>query len=250
MEDWKNITNKYSVILDSHGNNVQVDINVPKLRAENLHFQTWGSARVLAGQLHTINLHAETFDRREGEPGIDILELGAGTGLAGLAAAALWQKQAILTDLAPFIPGLAQNIDVNQEILALRGAKVLSGALDWNSPSDLPIFSYDSSEISKTLSSNTDKASVVIAADTLYSEDHPRMLANAIFAWLRPGPASRVIVCYPLRVAYLDIIRDLWRILEEGGLEAVLEGREEIMDEVWDDERLHEWCVFRWKEMG
>lgn len=246
MEDWKRPINDYDVILDTHGHKVSININVPRLAAENLHFQTWGSARVLAGQLHTIPLDKDTF--RDGNNGVKILELGAGTGLAGLAAAALWQTEAILTDLAPFVPGLARNIDVNQEVLSTRNARVLSGALDWNAPAQVPLFSDDPAQPDRILHSETDKASVIIAADTLYSEEHPRMLGNAIFAWLKRSPEARVIVCYPLRVAYLDIIRDLWQVLEEGGLEAVIEGKEDIKDEVWDDERLHEWCVFRWKE--
>ncbi|ETN46667.1 uncharacterized protein HMPREF1541_00853 [Cyphellophora europaea CBS 101466] len=243
MEDWKRPINKYKAVLDTGGENVDIDINVPKLRAENLHFQTWGSARILAGQLHTIPIEKAQFR----ENGVNILEMGAGTGLAGLAAAAIWQTSVTLTDLAPFVPGLARNIDVNKDVLSDRRASACSGALDWNQPATLPVFHHDPEQIQQTYSSETDKARVIIAADCLYSEDHPRMLTNAILAWLRPGPDSRVIVCYPLRIAYLDIIRELWELLEAGGLESVSEGKEEITDEVWDDERLHEWGVWRWR---
>jgi predicted nicotinamide N-methyase len=246
MEDWKRPINKYITILNSTGETVEIDINVPKLRAENLHFQTWGSARILAGQLHTIPIHPDAFTPE----GINILEMGAGTGLAGLAAALVWQTSLVLTDLAPFVPGLARNIEVNTDLLKQRGASASSGALDWNEPSTLSIFRNDLGQIEQVYTSDEDKAGVIIAADCLYSEDHPRMLTNAILAWLKPGPNSRVIICYPLRIAYLDIIRELWDLLEAGGLDSVSEGKEEINDEVWDDERLHEWGVWKWRGEG
>lgn len=256
MEDWKRPINKYKAILNPAGDSVDIDINVPKLRAENLHFQTWGSARILAGQLHTIPLDPQhTFrpnnDGDDNDGAINILEMGAGTGLAGLAAAAIWQTSLVLTDLAPFVPGLARNIEVNHAVLAARGASARSGALDWNEPSTLPVlFGDDASKVERrrTYLSQRDKASVIIAADCLYSEDHPRMLTEAIFAWLRPGPHARVVICYPLRIAYLDIIRELWELLEKGGLESIAEGKEKITDDVWDDERLHEWGVWRWRD--
>lgn len=249
MEDWKRPINTYPVNLDSNTTNtIQLHINVPTLRAENLHFQTWGSARILAANLHTIALPPSTFTS---DNSVNILELGAGTGLAGLAAAALWRTSAVLTDLPPFVPGLAENIAVNADTLASRNARVQSGALDWNAPSTLPIFSTDAAAAEQstvTLYSSSSKARMIIAADTLYSEEHPGMLARTIFEWLDPTPEARVVLCYPLRVAYLDIIRELWAVLEEGGLESCGEGREEVKDEHWDDERWHEWGVFRWKE--
>lgn len=42
-----------------------------------------------------------------------ILELGSGTGLAGLAAAACLGRPAHLTDLAEVLPSLQRNVDLN-----------------------------------------------------------------------------------------------------------------------------------------
>jgi hypothetical protein len=72
------------------------------------------------------------------------------------------------------------------------------------------------------------------------------MLSSAILRWLKHGPDARVIIAYPMRVAYLDEIRGLWELLQRGGLEAIDEGRELVGDD-WDDEALHEWSVRRWK---
>lgn len=243
MEDWNRPINKYTVRLKPSGESLDIDINVPKLRADNLHFQTWGSARILAGQLHTIPIPANSFDGN----GIGILELGAGTGLAGLAAAALWRTDLALTDLAPFVPGLQRNIEVNEKMLTQRNVRASCGSLDWNEPRALSLLGHNSDQ-REVLSSQTDKASVIVVADCLYSEDHPQMLTSVILSWLKPGPKSRLIICYPLRVAYLDIIRDLWHLLEEAGLDSISEGKEEITDEIWDDERLHEWGVWKWRD--
>ena len=57
-----------------------------------------------------------------------------------------------------------------------------------------------------------------------------------------------------MRIAYLDAMREFWEVMEAGGLVCVKEGREELGDgmvgkekEEWDDERLHEWCIWKWK---
>ena len=256
MEDWTRPVNQYPVTIPTSPTSstttaLPIDIHVPTLRADNLHFQTWGSARILANQLHTIPLPADTFDPTPNNDsnGISILELGAGTGLAGLAAALLWRTSVVLTDLAPFVPGLARNIDANRELLRERGAVARSAALDWNEAGEMVVTGEEEGgDRVLRREREEDKASVIVVADCLYSEEHPRMLRDVIVGWLRKGPGARVVVCYPLRVAYLDIIRELWALLEEGGLESVGEGKEEIRDDVWDDERLHEWGVWRWRE--
>ena len=79
---------------------------------------------------------------------------------------------------------------------------------------------------------------VILAADVVYSEEHPELLSKTILRWLAAGPASRAVIAYPLRVAYLGQIRELWELLEAGGLEAIEEGREQASTKDWDDECL------------
>jgi predicted nicotinamide N-methyase len=187
--------------------------------------------------LHRLTVDVESCE----ENGVGILELGAGTGLVGLSAAAIWKTSVVLSDLKPIVPGLIRNIDVNRFVLAERNAKVIAGTLDWSRPETLHL------PTGEVFSSANDKAGIILAADTIYSEDHPQLLTKAIFAWLRPGSTSRVIIAYPLRVAYLDALRELWARLEGGGLHSIKEGKSEVGDE-WDDEPCIEWSVWAWQQ--
>lgn len=199
---------------------------------------------MLAGLLHKLDIPAPP-PARDGH--IPVLELGAGIGLVGLVGSMVWAREVVLTDLAPIVPGLVDNINENAKLLEQHGKEVRAGALDWDEPETLVLQDETVVKASET------KASIIIAADTIYDEAHPRMLAQTIARWLAPGPDARLVMTYPLRVAYLEEIRELWELLEGAGLECEKEGKEEA-EEVggasWDDEKLCEWSVWRWKEAG
>jgi hypothetical protein len=73
------------------------------------------------------------------------------------------------------------------------------------------------------------------------------MLSHAILTWLKPGSDARAIIAYPMRVAYLDEIRELWELLQSGGLDTI-DGSREVTGDDWDDEPLHEWgSMWRWR---
>ncbi len=181
-----------------------------------------------------------------------ILELGAGTGLVGLSAAALWRTNVVLTDLAPILPALQENVLLNRNLLDGRRGSVTCGILDWRDPSALksyPLYtSHDQShELLVSPDSEDNKFSMILAADTVYDPSHPEMLVEVIKKWLKRGDESRVLIAYPMRVAYLEEIRELWTRISGIGLEVLEEGKEELPEMEWDDERLVEWCVWKWK---
>ncbi|KAK5741611.1 hypothetical protein LTR17_003816 [Elasticomyces elasticus] len=206
--------------------------------ADNLALATWGSSEVLANMLQRLpipdlsatGLHTDVFP---------VLELGAGTGLVGLSAAAVWKCWTCLTDLAPILPNLEANIALNRDILAQHGGSAACGILDWSNP-DKHIFE-------STGHAEAFKARVILAADTVYSEEHPELLTQALTARLEKSVKARFVMCYPLRIGYLDHIRDLWERLETAGLICVDEGRESL-DKSWDEDTPYEWCVWRWQE--
>lgn len=232
---------------------IPIQIAAPDIKAENLPLSTWTASVVLAGQIHKFDfsLPRSASLNTEEEP-IPVLELGAGTGLVGLSAACLWHTAAVLTDLAPIVPGLDENIALNRSVIDDAGGVVESATLDWSRPGSLILANTADVDAEHTIPlafvPSSRKARVILAADTIYDPEHPGLLAGAILEWLERGADARVCICYPLRVAYLDQIRELWGRLERGGLVCISEGREVFGGESpnGDDEMLCEWCVWRW----
>ena len=246
-----------NIVLDDVGSTVGIRVAEPTgVASDNLLLSTWGASFILANQLHKIDVSAALFSgppqEREREhvhknvPRPKVLELGAGTGLVGMTAAILWRTNAILTDLPGIIPGIRANIVANTSNLSKASASIQAGTLDWLNPTCLALTNINSSTISPT---EDNKFPVVLAADVVYDEDHPSLLLNTVRVWLAPGPNSRFILCYPSRMAYLDIIRDLWQKFEDAGLQCVEEGQQ-TGDASWDEEAPYEWSAWRWKGRG
>lgn len=108
-------------------------IKEPAITGDSLGFKTWGSSYLLALQLPTLSSTSlfRLFDESFGEPRPRVLELGSGTGLLGLAAAAIWRLDVTMSDLPSIVPNLAANAAANAEVLSKRGASVEVGALTW-----------------------------------------------------------------------------------------------------------------------
>lgn len=84
----------------------------------------WECGIVLAGYL----MHSLTAEQLRGKR---VLELGAGAGVAGLAASALG-AHAVLTDLEPVARLLRCNVGLNREALLSAGGSAEVLPLDWN----------------------------------------------------------------------------------------------------------------------
>ncbi|KAH7102448.1 hypothetical protein BKA62DRAFT_742951 [Auriculariales sp. MPI-PUGE-AT-0066] len=201
------------LITTTGGDKIRISLSVPLLRADNLGLITWGGAYVLANILHRLPIPDPPTDGL-----LPVLELGAGTGLVGITAAILWKTRVVLTDLEPIVP----------DLFLERGGSALSGTLDWNEPRRLLIVGG-----ADTANDELNKASVILCADTMYTEEHPGLISQTIFAQLKRRPTSRAVACYPMRVAYLDAMREFYERMEEGGMILVEEGREELLDERW-----------------
>ena len=235
----------FTIKRDSSGGTFTLQIHEPSgVSAENLSLSTWGSSFILANLLHRFHVKLpNTVSLDDDNPMIiPVIELGSGTGLVGLSAAVIWQTSVLLTDLAPILPGLAENVALNKSSLSSdNNNSVHAALLDWSQPAQAGL--HGGGRIFKAVQS---KAKVILAADTVYSDHHPELLSHTIRTWLAPGEDARVILTYPLRIAYLDDVRELWERLERKGLVCIEDGSE-TGDEMWDEPAPFEWCVWTWK---
>lgn len=113
-------------------------IREPPITGDCLGLKTWGSSYLLAQSLDNISRGSLSHLVTLGQPNqsFDVLELGAGTGLLGMAAAAIWQANVVLTDLPSIVPNLAYNIEANRSSIEALGGAVDSAALTWGSEID------------------------------------------------------------------------------------------------------------------
>ncbi len=168
---------------------------------------------------------------------VKVLELGAGTGLAGMAAAALFPNVAVhLTDLPSIVPNLIANVETNAHLFARHPTE---GVLDWSKlPSHVtPHERYD----------------CILAADSLYDPQHPDWLTNAMAMFLRKQRGSRIIVELPFRDMDLPYHRLLRNNMRKKGFVLLEEGRESGYDDwegAWCEKLavLCWWSVWSWAE--
>ncbi|QLQ78464.1 hypothetical protein HG537_0A07110 [Torulaspora globosa] len=182
-----------------------IKIHEPSLTADNLGWKTWGSSFILSQKL--INrLHQGHF-----KSPLRVLELGSGTGLAGISWLTKWVElhgdegiEMFLTDLPEIISNLRKNADINR---LNNIAKV--AALDWTNPSN-----FIKMHSSKTFD-------VVIVSDPIYSPDHPELVVNMIDRFLSEQGTCFLEV--PARARYAAERRRLRRLLEDQRFTIILE---------------------------
>jgi predicted nicotinamide N-methyase len=210
--------------------NVQIILREPSLTGDNLGLKTWTSSLMLARRLSSLEAYLPQGELR-------VLELGAGTGLVGIAAACIWKTQVHLTDLPEIVPNLQHNADQNSELVQRFGGALSVLALDWSDVANAPRF-------------KSQQYSVILAADPLYSTEHPKLLAETIVRWLRRTPDARFIVELPLREGYDQERASLKTRLEAAGLQIEAEGVDLGYDD-WEgrDGQLEEvtcwWAVWK-----
>lgn len=216
----------------SSGNELTLTLHEPSITADNLGMKTWVSSYLLSRRLHQfLESTSELVPSGPTAPStastqpvksLRALELGSGTGLVGLAFAALQGKSASihLTDLPEIVPNLAHNTALNVELLTSTEATVTTGVLDWSVvPSSSP--------------SAEERYDVVLAADPLYSPDHPRLLVQTIGTWLSRGLEARVVTEMPLRTVYLPQVQEFRQRMLDLGLAVIEEGEETGYDD-WE----------------
>jgi hypothetical protein len=122
------------------------DIREPPLTGDNLGLKTWGTSYVIARNLESFGMkyfnhrfdrstvYSTSAERKTLLPSTRVLELGAGTGLVGIAAGAIWGADVHLTDLQNITENLLCNIEKNSATVVGFGGQLSGGVLDWKEP--------------------------------------------------------------------------------------------------------------------
>jgi hypothetical protein len=107
-------------------------IREPALVGDALGLKTWGSSYLLAQMLPQLkeqyfsHLLAAGYRQR-----VAVLELGSGTGLLGLAAAASWRVDVLLSDLPDIMPNLTFNAEQNAETVRGLEGSASTAVYEW-----------------------------------------------------------------------------------------------------------------------
>ncbi|KAI1401432.1 putative methyltransferase-domain-containing protein [Hypoxylon fuscum] len=165
-------------------------IREPPITGDSLGLKTWGSSYLLALLLDKIAKESlsHLLKLRHSNQSLDVLELGSGTGLLGMAASAIWQVNVTLTDLPNIMPNLTYNTEKNRSSIETLGGRVDLGSLTWGS---------DDNNAERFSKKNQFK--IVLAADPLYDDDHPELLSSAIHAHLMNDKDARAVIMVPQR---------------------------------------------------
>lgn len=239
--------------LASQGASLQISLREPSLTADNLGHKAWLASYLLARRLSSLQ-HlippftnpATNFSGSYDNVTVpaQLLELGSGTGLLGIAAATLFPHLEVwLTDLEAIVPNLSVNVDANNALFPADNRPRVQ-ALDW-SLVPAPPFARSSNK----------SYNVILASDPLYSPQHPEWLFNTIHSYLAQHATSRVVIELPLRAAYVPEVEEFQKRMADGGF-ALVESGEEVGREDWGDNTLDGrqevtcwWGVWKWKSL-
>ncbi|KAJ6264483.1 Protein-lysine N-methyltransferase EFM2 [Drechslerella dactyloides] len=246
---------------------VAVKIHEPTLDGDNLGLKTWGAAYALAKRMagdegmrsvirgclypqsSSLVYRCGTDDDIDGtDASARVLELGAGTGLAGLAVATTVAAAAHihLTDLPEILPNLVRNVALNAAAIP-PSVSVSTGILDWRVHTS-PAAIEDAAGHSHSRKEQRQKYPLIIAADPIYSAEHPSLLATVVAGWLERTGTARFIVELPLRKLFGREVEDFRRRMHDAGLVIVDSGEESARDDWGDGGEAMDcwWGVYAW----
>lgn len=124
-------------------------ILVQQIRERGLSFQLWPAATGMCRYLENAYGANQTLLR-----GVRVLELGAGTGMAGVMAARLG-AYVTLSDLPHVLPNLQRNVDLNLAEVEACGGSLAVQPLRWGVEEDVTLFS-------------TSPPDLILASDCVY----------------------------------------------------------------------------------
>jgi predicted nicotinamide N-methyase len=195
---------------------LNIVLHEPALTADNVGFKTWASSHLLARRLVILKDMLPQLPTDS-----VVLELGAGTGLVGLAAAAILRRRVLLTDLPEIIPNLERNIESNKGMLDASGINARAAVLDWTEPNSLSTEEIDVSS----------GFLLILAADTVYTSEQPALLTQTIKHHLSHDVRARAVITIPQREGFDAEVQDFRARMLAAGLLIIAEGEESGYDD-------------------
>lgn len=131
---------------------INSNLSIRQLPSQGLSFQLWPAATTLVNLLDDHRSHPQTnpltptltaLRQTSESPTLKILEIGSGTGLVGIAAAATLGAKVTITDLSHVISNLQFNVEANAGILAANGGCVQVAPLHWGEAIDPELIEQD-----------------------------------------------------------------------------------------------------------
>jgi hypothetical protein len=137
---------------------------------------TWDGAVVLAKYLEC---HPSLVDKKS------VLEVGAGTGLAGIAASLLGSSKTLLTDLDYALDNLKANVERNKKNEGTNSVEV--SLLDWSDTSTYRFPSSGECLNTSKMDVGEHEWDVIIGADVVWLEELVPLLVQALAALCGPN---------------------------------------------------------------
>ncbi|SMN19264.1 similar to Saccharomyces cerevisiae YBR271W EFM2 Putative S-adenosylmethionine-dependent methyltransferase of the seven beta-strand family [Maudiozyma saulgeensis] len=217
--------------------NTMVSLFEPSLTNDNLGWKTWGASLILSKILiENFNSTTNFKPKKSNEP-LNVLELGAGTGLVGISWACKWKEeynlvnsniQMFVTDLPEILENLKKNVTHNNV-----GDFVTTDVLDWTNPKPF-VEKYNVKENS---------FDIILVADPIYSPNHPEWVVNMLSKFLKTD--GKCFLEIPIRSKYAKEREVLIQLLQENNFEVLNERYDQGVDDWGSVKYLYREIVLR-----
>nr|XP_051203086.1 uncharacterized protein LOC127316679 isoform X2 [Lolium perenne] len=170
---------------------------------QSVGLQVWKAAMLLTDFVLHKSFTSSEFD------GVTAMEIGAGTGLVGLAQARVASKVFLTDRGTDILDNCLANVHLNSSTLKFDEAKVHIRELDWKMSWPPPVGTRNASDPSSIYLwaaneiEEAEKATLLLAADVIYSDGLTDLFFNTVRQLMSRG-VKKILLCM-MQVLYLTL---------------------------------------------